>query len=101
GVPCNAQDTQTCGRVAGAILEPELSFGVTEGIEITTLARFGLEDHPIANSKPLAFGAGIRAYPSPRSMFKFFLGVKGIVDVTSSNVANWSGTDFGIRPELG
>lgn len=90
-----------CNRFMAPISEYELSFGLSDGFELTGLFRMGLSKDDVSGSLPVGFGFGFRSYTSPKSMFKFYLGVKGILDITNSDLPGWKSTDIGGRAEVG
>jgi hypothetical protein len=107
GPPCSDEldedgSPQTfCRRFGSALVDLELAFGVSPTVELGILTRIGFVDDEAADSRPVAFGFGARAYTSPDAAFKGYFGFRAMLDVTSSDVADWSGVDFGMRGELG
>ncbi|MEZ4257051.1 MAG: hypothetical protein R3A78_15285 [Polyangiales bacterium] len=101
GIPCNPTGSNICGRFKKAISEYELSFGLSDGFELTGLFRMGLAKDEISGSLPMGMGFGFRSYTSPKSIFKFYLGLKAMIDFTSSDLPGWKSTDFGGRGEVG
>jgi hypothetical protein len=90
-----------CRHFGAALLDLEIAYGLSDTVELSVLARFGLTDDEAADSNPLAFGIGARAYTSAHAMFKAFLGGRVMLDATSSDTPEWSSVDVGARGELG
>ncbi len=84
-----------CTARTPAFTDLEIGFGASDGLEVTGGVRLGLEDLN-DDPAPLALGLGIRAYTSPLSAIKFYIGARGIVDLTSGQ-----NTDFALRAEPG
>ena len=102
GPKCDEDGSETfCRRLGATLLDLELSFGVSQTVELSILGRFGLVDDDAAEANPLAFGFGARAYGSPDSMVKLFFGGRVMLDLTSSDVMEWNTVDVGLRGELG
>ncbi len=101
GPRCGDGGETFCRRLGAALVDLELGFGVSEGVELSLLARLGLADDAAANARPVAFGLGVRAYGSPHSMVKLYFGGRVVLDVTSSQTEEWSSVDVGGRGELG
>ena len=107
GARCAAPDSMGrertfCVFVGSGILDGELTFGVTPDIEIAAMARVGMVPVQPTNDRQILVGLGIRSYLSPESLFKLFLGVKAILDLTNDNgLENWGSVDFGVRGEAG
>lgn len=91
----------TCRRAGVPTLDLDLSFGISDAVEISALARFGLSENIASNAKPLVFGLGVRAYSNQHGMFKLFVGGRVMLDIQSSSAPNWHGVDFGARGEFG
>lgn len=96
-----------CRRVGAPLLDLDLSFGITEGVELLALARIGLAgEEPTRNSR-LVLGAGIRSYGSPRSQVKAYIGVLVIADLTAAaemgdpTPRDWGPADIGAAGQFG
>jgi len=101
-----AEGNEFCRHFGAPMIDLELSFGVSDTVELGAVARFGLADDEAANANPLAFGIGARAFTSPHAMFKGFLGAHFMLDLTQrradpTDVAEWSSVDVGARGQLG
>ena len=96
-----AEGNEFCRHFGAPMIDLELSFGVSDTVELGAVARFGLADDEAANANPLAFGIGARAFTSPHAMFKGSLGGRFMIDLTYSDVPEWSSVDIGARGELG
>lgn len=83
------------------MMDLDVSFGITDSVEITALARFGLSTNVASDVKPLVFGIGARAYANRHGMFKLFVGGRAMIDIQNSTVPNWHSIDFGARGEFG
>ena len=102
GPPCGPTGETFCHFLGAGFVDIDLSFGVTPDLEITALGRIGMVGVSPTDQNPIVLGLGIRSYLSPSSMFKFFLGARLILDLTSAGtVTNWSDVDFGARGEVG
>lgn len=101
GPPCDDAGETFCRRLGVALVDVEAGFGVSPSVELSLLARFGLADDEAADTNPLAFGFGARAYGSPHSMFKLYFGGRIMLDLTSSDAEQWTDFDVGLRGELG
>ena len=102
GPKCDEDGSETfCRRFGATLLDLELAFGVSRTVELSVIGRIGLVDDDAAEANPLAFGFGARAYGSPDSMVKLFFGGRVMLDLTSSDVAEWNTVDVGLRGELG
>ena len=101
GPACDDEGNEFCRRFGAPVLDLELAYGLTDTVELSVLARFGLGDDEAADSNPLAFGIGARAYTSAHAMFKGFLGARLMLDATSSDAPEWKSVDVGARGELG
>ena len=102
GARCSDDPGETfCRHFGASVLDLELGFGVTDGTEVSFSSRFGLTDDVAANTAPVTLGLGIRAYGSPDSIVKLFFGGRILLDVTSSDVPEWSSVDVGFRGEFG
>ena len=98
---CDDEGNEFCRRFGAALLDLEVSYGLSDTVELSLLARFGLTDDEAADANPLAFGIGARAYTSAHAMFKAFLGGRVMLDATSSDAPEWKSVDVGARGELG
>lgn len=95
--PADEREESVCSHRSPVFMDFQLSFGVTEGLEVLVEYRLGLvEETYLLNSRPMAAGLGIRYYVSPLSRVKFSIGVVIDVDFTK-NVK----TDVAIRPIFG
>lgn len=102
GPDCGRKAKQTFCRYAGSLtLDADVSFGVSDSLEITALARIGLTEDEASGASPLGFGLGVRGYTSPHSLLKFFFAGRAFLDVTQSSRPDWKPVDFGIRGEFG
>lgn len=90
-----------CRRAGPPMMDLDVSFGITDSVEITALARFGLSTNVASDVKPLVFGIGARAYANRHGMFKLFVGGRAMIDIQNSTVPNWHSIDFGARGEFG
>ncbi len=102
GPVCSTNPGETFCRGFGTpLMDVELSFGITDGAEVSFLTRFGLTEDDVTSSHPVLLGLGIRGYNSPFDAFSVFFGARVILDLTSSNIAGWTNVDFGLRGEFG
>jgi hypothetical protein len=102
GAECSDPAGETfCRHLIGGLIDVELTFGVTEGLEIGFLGRFGLANDPVAENIPIVLGLGIRGYIPPPGHFKAYIGAKLIMDLTQSDLALWEDIDVGARAEIG
>jgi len=102
GPRCGEDPGETfCRRLGSITLDAELGFGVSDTVELSILTRFGLNADDAAEARPLTFGFGARAYTAPHSIVKLYFGGRAMLDVTSSDVPEWSTVDVGVRGELG
>lgn len=101
GPSCGTPGESFCRRVGTGLIDMELGFGVSDVVELSVLGRFGLADDAAAQARPLMLGLGVRAYASPHSVAKLFLGARAMLDLTSSDVPNFSPVDVGLRGEFG
>lgn len=101
GPRCDATGEEFCHRLGSALIDLEIGVGLSETVELSGLARFGLAEDEASNAVPLAFGFGARAYTSPSAQVKGFLGGRAMIDITSSDVPEWKTVDLGVRGELG
>ncbi len=101
--PCDVAAThQTwCRHFGVGTLDFDLGFGVSDAIELSFDARFGLADEPSWGAPPVSIGLGMRAYGSPEENIKLYFGPRLILDLTSSDLPNWTGVDFGVRGDMG
>lgn len=102
GPACSDNPGDTiCYRFGSPILDLDVTFGVTKGLELSALVRLGVTEDEAAQSMPLLFGFGVRAMPNADPVVKPFLGAKVILDATSSDVPEWNSVDVGARGEVG
>lgn len=103
GPPCDDDGSTFCFFVGSGVADLDLSFGVTPGLEITAMGRIGMVGVEPTENNVLQTGLGIRAYISPESLFKLFLGARAMLDFTPSGggVSSWGDVDFGVRGEVG
>lgn len=105
-------DETPCYSASPAFADLDLSFGLTDGFELSALLRLGLEGEAtglgadpadpgaaLERTKPLTLGFGIRAYADPPSRVKVFLGARILYDLTKAGADNKN--DFAIRAEPG
>jgi hypothetical protein len=100
--PCDLMNSQFCVGIGSGIADLDLSFGITRDLEITAFVRLGLApDVPTITNRVLV-GLGLRYYVVPESVLKPYLGVRGILDVTSRGaLTSLSDVDGGLRGEFG
>jgi hypothetical protein len=99
-----SDNENVCHGRAPVFLDIQLSFGVTEGLEILAEYRLGLltetftakDGASTTESRPMAVGLGLRYYVAPLNRAKFFLGALFDIDFTSGLK-----TDFTVRPIFG
>lgn len=104
GPPCDDAMQTWCRHFGVGMLDLDLGFGVTDSIEVSFSARFGLADEEASHSAPLSLGLGLRAYGSPESMVKAYFGPRLILDLTGADSAvrpGWKSVDFGVRADVG
>jgi len=102
GPPCDDDGSSFCFFVGSGVVDLDLSFGVTPGLEITAMGRIGMVGVEPTENNVLQTGLGIRAYIAPESLFKLFLGARAMLDLTPSGaVSSWGDVDFGVRGEVG
>ncbi len=102
GPACSTTVGETFCRDFGTpLMDVELGFGVTDGAELSFNGRFGLTESSVSNSHPIQLGLGIRGYNHPYDPFSIFFGARIFLDLTSSNIPNWTDVDFGLRGEFG
>jgi hypothetical protein len=104
GTPCDGRGSETfCYWVGSGIVDLDLSVGVTPDLEITSMVRIGMIGVEPTGENNIQVGLGIRSYLSPEERFKFFLGVRAIIDLTQpgAGVPNWPIVDAGVRGEVG
>lgn len=86
GDHCNMGDgtiASVCNHRSPMTLDIQLSFGITEGLEILAEYRLGLiEETFLDGSRSMAAGLGIRYFISPLNRFKFFIGALLDIDFT-------------------
>ena len=113
-------ENEVCGRDGGtadetpcysgspAFADLDLSFGLTDGLEVSALVRLGLEAEftglesgtGIAKTtRPLTLGLGIRAYADPPARVKIFLGARVLYDLTEAGAEGKN--DLAVRAEPG
>lgn len=101
-------DETPCYSGSPAFFDLDLSFGVTDGIELTALLRLGLESEITGlnaaagapeETKPLTLGFGIRAYADPPARVKIFVGARLLYDLTEAGAEGKN--DFAVRAEPG
>jgi hypothetical protein len=106
--PCGLEDdgetldATPCYDASPAFTDLDLSFGVTDGLEISALIRLGLEDEFTGGPEqttPLVLGFGIRAYADPLARVKFFLGARVMYDLTEAG--RDGDRDLAVRAEPG
>ena len=95
-----------CRRVGAPMLDVDLAFGMTEGVELVALGRFGLSGEEPTDNNRIVVGAGIRSYGSPRSQVKAYIGVLVIADLTANNpddpfLEDWGPADLGAAGQFG
>lgn len=108
GPPCDAEGDTFCFFLGSGFVDLDLSFGVTEDLEITALGQIGVTGTQPTDELRLLFGLGIRSLLVPRGVVKPFLGVRLILDATQEGMlsmlpgaADWGPVDFGVRGEFG
>jgi hypothetical protein len=101
GPSCGDGAETFCRRLGTGLIDAELGFGVSEGVEVTLLGRFGLADDAAARALPVMLGLGVRAYSDPEAMAKLFFGGRVMLDLTSSDVPGYGTVDLGLRGEFG
>lgn len=90
-----------CRHFGVGTLDFDLGFGVSDSIELSFDARFGLANEKAAGSPPVSIGLGMRAYGSPEANVKVYFGPRLILDLTSSDTPYWNSADFGVRADVG
>jgi len=107
GPRCNGSDPmdpdQFCLFVGSTVITFDVSFGVTNDVEIVLGGRIGavpVEPTENLNGQLLL---GIRAYISPESIAKVYFAPSVVLDVTPpvAAVAGWGDVDFGVRGAFG
>ena len=103
GAACSTSpDEETfCRHLVGGLIDVELGFGITEGLELSFDGRFGLADDPNAHHVPVQLGLGIRGYIPATDPFKLYIGARLTLDLTESNDPAWKDVDVGARAEFG
>lgn len=101
GPACSKSGDQFCHRMGASFLDLDLSWGMTRSVELTLLTRLGLSHDEASGTAPLVLGLGVRAYGSPESIFKLFLGGRLVLDLTQSDRKDWQAVDIGARGEFG
>lgn len=105
-------DDTPCYQGAPAYADLDLSFGVTDGLELSALVRLGLEAEftglgydpaapatALEETRPLTLGFGIRAYADAPARVKVFLGARLLYDLTKAGAEEKN--DFAVRAEPG
>lgn len=95
-------DETPCNAGTPAFADLDLSFGVTDGLELSALVRLGLEEEftgAVDATRPLMLGFGIRAYPDAPARVKVFLGVRLMYDLTKAGQEGKR--DLAVRAEPG
>lgn len=101
-------DETPCYSGSPAFADLDLSFGLTDGLELSLMMRLGLEAEVTGalnsagdfdETRPLVLGFGIRAYADPPARVKVFLGARIMYDFTKAGVDEKN--DFAIRAEPG
>ena len=85
----NSNDS-TCSTVSPFYLDLDVSFGVTEGLEIVLPWRIALTERSWDNEKEMLFAPGVRVYFSPEDTVKFFAQVGVNIEIQPH-------TDLGTR----
>jgi hypothetical protein len=105
GPRCNDHDDTFCRGLGVALVDAEMAYGPTDGMEITTLIQVGFANDPLAQTLPIIVGLGLRLYPSPHDRVKPFFGFRAVlkyldmkVGVLGDEISSWDG---GIRAEGG
>jgi hypothetical protein len=105
-------DDTPCYSGSPAFADLDLSFGLTDALELSALIRLGLEAEftglgtepgvtasALEETRPLVLGFGIRVYADPPSRVKVFLGARVLYDLTKAGAEGKQ--DFAIRAEPG
>lgn len=105
-------DETPCYSASPAFFDLDLSFGLTDGFELSALLRLGLEAEftglgtspgaPVSaleETKPLTLGFGLRAYADAPSRVKVFVGARLLYDLTKAGADGKR--DFAVRAEPG
>ncbi|MGE0790198.1 MAG: hypothetical protein AB7S26_31275 [Sandaracinaceae bacterium] len=106
GPPCDRPERTFCYFLGSGFIDADLSFGITDDLEITALGRFGFAPTEPTENAQLVFGLGIRSLLMPRDVVKLFLGARVILDATQAGALStrdfdWSPVDVGVRGEFG
>jgi len=104
GARCDDAGEEFCRRFGAAMLDLEISYGITPTIEISVLGRFGLAEDEAADAAPLALGLGVRGYATADSPAKLYFGGRAMVDLTpldDETNPEWKSVDVGLRGEFG
>lgn len=103
GEVCGENGDETpCYTGSPAFADLDLSFGLTDGLELSALVRLGLESEWTGapeTTRPLTLGLGIRAYADPPARVKVFVGARVLYDLTEAGAAGKN--DLAIRAEPG
>jgi hypothetical protein len=104
-------DETPCYSASPAFFDLDLSFGLTDGFELSALLRLGLESEvtglggtvegpaALEETKPLTLGFGIRAYADAPARVKVFVGARLLYDLTEAGAEGKN--DFAVRAEPG
>lgn len=95
------EDEEFCRHLGEPFVDVEIGFGVTPQLEITAFVGFGLDEVAVANQAPLTLGLGIRGYTATNAVVKGFFGARAVLDITPSDLQDWSDVDVGLRGGLG
>ena len=101
---CNEERDETCARFAGPLADVELSYGITDVVELTVSGRLGLLTDEAPQNRLFRFGMGIRLYESTSTSLRPFWGARLLADITENrNPENlgWATFDVGLRGEIG
>lgn len=106
GSPCESADPTMepesfCNRLTEPFLDLELSYSVTDKLEIGAYVMLALTENDAALAKPRVFGLGIRGYTTEESVLKGYFGARVLLDITNSAVSTFDDFDIGIRGEFG
>lgn len=116
--PCGSPRTSLgdletfCRGIGVGIIDADISYGVSDGIELTLLGQFGMTSDPLTayqhepHVSAVVLGFGLRLYPSPHDRVKPFFGFRAVTKFVDAHpdpteVPNFSQWDVGARGEGG
>lgn len=108
GLNADGEYEQFCLFVGSTVITFDISFGVTDDVELVLGGRIGALGVEPTESNNAQMLLGIRAYISPDSIAKVYFAPSLVLDLTpppgntaDPNLQNWGDVDFGVRGAFG